>query len=519
MDGDQSGAQSGDPEEYGPFGRPLFDDPEAKALSRVGTIDVGSNSVRLVVFDGAARSPAYFYNEKIMCALGAGLSETGHLNPEGRVRALSAIRRFAALAEGMGILPLTAVATAAVRDSSDGREFCDEVLRETGVTIWIIDGEEEARLSAQGVLLGWPGSYGLVCDIGGSSMELADLKDGNVGLRTTSALGPLKLREIKGGRKARKAYIRETVAAMHDTMGNPKGQRLFLVGGSWRAIARVDMERRHYPLTVLHEYRMTARRVGHTTDYIRKSDLTELRGRCGISESRMALVPYASEVLKEVIRVFRPKDIAVSSYGIREGMLYEQMPKQLRERDPLIEAARYAENKDARLPGFGRLLYDFVIPLFPRAGWQKKRILRAACLLHDVSWRAHPDYRAEVTFDNATRANLGGLKHSERIYLGLALLTRYTNKSNASWMIPLYDMLTAKERAEAEVLGKAMRLGAMLWLSGDQPPGKLKWSKKKAELTLYLSANARPLFGEVAEARLAALANAIGADPRVKFKK
>ncbi|MDP5361520.1 MAG: exopolyphosphatase, partial [Paracoccaceae bacterium] len=188
--------------DWGPFGRPLFDDAAAKGLSRVGVIDVGSNSVRLVVFDGAARSPAYFYNEKIMCALGAGLTQTGHLNPEGRVRALSAIRRFAALAEGMGILPLTAVATAAVREASDGQAFREEVLRETGIKLWIIDGKEEARLSAQGVLLGWPGSYGLVCDIGGSSMELADLADGRVGQRVTSALGPLKLMEIKGGRKA-----------------------------------------------------------------------------------------------------------------------------------------------------------------------------------------------------------------------------------------------------------------------------------------------------------------------------
>ncbi|SEW23957.1 exopolyphosphatase / guanosine-5'-triphosphate,3'-diphosphate pyrophosphatase [Cognatiyoonia koreensis] len=504
--------------DWGPFGRPLFNDDMARQLSRVGVVDVGSNSVRLVVFDGAARSPAYFYNEKIMCALGAGLSETGKLNPEGRVRALSAIRRFAALAEGMDILPLTAVATAAVREAEDGREFCDEVERETGVKIWIIDGKEEARLSAQGVLLGWPGSYGLVCDIGGSSMELADLKDGNVGRRVTSALGPLKLREIPGGRKARKAYIREVVAGLHEEMDFVTGQRLFLVGGSWRAIARVDMERRSYPLTVLHEYRMTARRISRTGEYIRQSDLQELRGRCGISDSRMSLVPYAVDVLKEVVRVFKPKDVAVSSYGIREGMLYEQMPDELRERDPLIEAARYAEAKDARLPGFGRLLYDFVLPLFPRAGWQRIRIVRAACLLHDVSWRAHPDYRAEVTFDNATRANLGGLKHSERIFLGLALLTRYSNKATAKWMEPLYGMLSLDQRREAEILGKAMRLGAMLWLNAEEPPGSLKWSKKKGELRLTLSAHARPLYGEVAEARFAALAAAIGAEPIVIFK-
>ena len=505
--------------DWGGFGRPLFEDAAAMGLGRVGVIDVGSNSVRLVVFDGAARSPAYFYNEKIMCALGAGLSETGILNPEGRVRALSAIRRFAALAEGMGITPLTAVATAAVREASDGMDFHDEVLRETGVKIWVIDGREEARLSAQGVLLGWPGSYGLVCDIGGSSMELADLAEGRVGRRVTSALGPLKLREIKGGKKAVKAYVKETMDQLHSEMEGEKAMRLFLVGGSWRAIARIDMERRGYPLTVLHEYRMTARQISKTVDYIAMSDPTELRQRCNISESRMSLVPLASIVLKELMRVFKPKDVAVSSYGIREGMLYEQMPKELRERDPLIEACRFAESKDARLPGFGRHLYDFVSPLFPRANWQRKRIIKAACLLHDVSWRAHPDYRGEITFDNATRANLGGLKHYERVILGLSLLYRYQNKRGGAHLDPLYAMLDVVQIREAEVLGRAMRLGAMLWLNVDKAPGKIKWKPKKRELTLILAHEARPLFGEVAEARLASLTEALGATTKVKFEK
>ncbi len=504
--------------DWGPFGRPLFDDPQARALARVGVVDVGSNSVRLVVFDGAARSPAYFYNEKIMCALGAGLSETGRLNPEGRKRALSAIRRFAALAEGMGIPPLTAVATAAVREASDGQDFRDEVMRETGVRLWVIDGQEEARLSAQGVLLGWPGSYGMVCDIGGSSMELADLADGKVGRRLTSPLGPLKLREISGGKKALKAYIKGVVAQLHQEMQQETGMRLFIVGGSWRAIARVDMERRGYPLTVLHEYRMNQRAVAATADYIATADLEELRNRCGISSDRMALVPLAVLVLRELVRVFKPKDIAVSAYGIREGMLYEQMPSELRERDPLIEACRFAEWKDARLPGFGKLLYDFVQPLFPRADWQRQRIIKAACLLHDVSWRAHPDYRDEASFDNATRANLGGLKHQERVFMGLALLHRYSNKREGSRFEPLFKLLTDAEIAQAEVLGKAMRLGAMLWLNADEAPGYLRWQPKKKELELVVTEHARPLFGEVAEARLNALALALGAKCKVSYR-
>ncbi len=511
MDGNTAETSS----QWGPFGRPLFDDPQSLALKRVGVIDIGSNSVRMVVFDGAARSPAYFFNEKVMCGLGAGMAETGHLNPSGRKRAYEALKRFKLLADQMTVRTLTAVATAAVRDATDGDEFRKEVLHDTGLDIWVIDGEEEARLSAQGVLLGWPGSYGLVCDIGGSSMELAEISGGEVGKRVTSSLGPLKLRDLPGGRKGRAQVIKSTMADLARRMGDQR-DRLFLVGGSWRAIARVDMHRRGYPLHVQHEYRMTADFVSDTADYIAAADLEELRGACGISSNRMSLVPYAAEVLTELVRQFKPKDIAVSSYGIREGLLYEQMPQELRDRDPLIEYCRFAENKDARIPGFGRALFEFVMPLFAKSSPAQVRLIKAACLLHDVNWRAHPDFRAETCFDTATRANMGGMKHGERVFLGLALLHRYRNKREGTRFDELSDLIGEDAKHAAEVLGKAMRFGAMLWPdeAGDSGVG-LRWHPKKKLLRLNLTEATAPLFGEVAQARFNALANSLGAETEI----
>ena len=497
--------------DWDPFGHPVFDGPQARALARVGVVDIGSNSVRLVVFDGAARSPAYFFNEKVMCGLGAGMSETGRLNPEGKERALAALRRFKLLADAMDLPPLTVVATAAMREARDGPDFHAALEKATGLTIWVVDGEEEARLSAQGVLLGWPGSYGLVCDIGGSSMELAEIKGGKVGKRTTSALGPLKFKDLDGGAKARGKYIRRAMKALANTMGAQR-DRMFLVGGSWRAIARIDMERRGYPLHVLHEYRMDADAVRDTIAFIESADADALRGACGISSSRMALVPFAAEVLGQLIDTFKPKDIAVSSYGIREGLLYEKMPQDLRDRDPLIEACRFAEAKDARQPGFGKALYKFVLPLFPRASAAQQRLIRAACHLHDVSWRAHPDYRAEVCFDYATRANLGGMKHQERIWLGLALLHRYKNKREGTRFENLYALIDQEARDTAEVLGKAMRFGAMLWsVEAGKTDAALEWKPGPGKLTLRIAPEAEPLVGEVAEARFKTLAAALGA--------
>jgi exopolyphosphatase/guanosine-5'-triphosphate,3'-diphosphate pyrophosphatase len=507
-----------DPNAEGPFGVPLFNDAKARALSRVGVIDIGSNSVRMVVFDGAARSPAYFYNEKVMCGLGEGFSRTGMLHPTGKARAQAALVRFAALARAMDVKPLLSVATAAVRDARDGPEFRRAVLDQTGLDIRIIDGAEEARLSAQGVLLGWPGAVGLICDIGGSSMELAELNGGGqIGLRRSSDLGPLKLMGLNANRDDLRAHITTQIDQLCDDFTH-KPKRLFLVGGSWRAIAKVDMARRDYPLKVLHEYRMTPAQLRDTVAYIRKTPVDMLKSQSGSSEARMRLVPMAAQVLKVLVRRLNPKEIAISSYGLREGLLYQQMDEALRHRDPLVEAARHSEAQNARMPGFGRALYHFIAPLFSSARADRLRVIRAACLLHDVGWRGHPDYRAEMCFDNATRANLGGLTHGERVYLGLALFHRYkSSRADTLFDDRLLSLLPDRDVAQAEILGRAMRFGAMFEGAAPNDHGKLSYKPKRKELILkLLSQQGRDLMGETAQVRFEALASAIDAQPVIK---
>lgn len=496
-----------------PFGK-MFQKLPKRSLNRVGVVDVGSNSIRLVVFDGAARSPAYFYNEKIMAGLGARMAETGRLNPEGVERGFAALRRFAALAKGMGIEPLTCVATAAIREAEDGPEFRARVEDETGLTLHVIDGEEEARLSAQGVLLGWPDAKGLVCDIGGNSMELAEVADGKIGRRATSQLGPFRLQQVKGGKDGLKKHIAAVMAELAEKMGTDH-KRIYLVGGSWRAIARLDMERANYPMTVLHEYRMEPATISATSDWIADNDLNELRGRVGISSSRMELVPLATQVLLQLVKTFAPEELAVSSYGIREGLLYEHMSESLRKRDPLIEAARFTERQMARIPGFGKKLYQFLLPLFPDMSAERDRLVQAACLLHDTTWRAHPDYRAEACFDNVTRANMAALSHPERVFLGLALLHRYKSSREGSPMAPLFTLLSPEQINDAETLGKAMRFGAMFAIDDPSDAAELIYSPKKKLLEMRLTRTGRQLMGEVAHARFKSLCAAIGAEPLI----
>lgn len=474
---------------------------------RVGVIDVGSNSVRLVVFDGAARSPAYFFNEKVLCGLGKGLAQSGRLSPDGRVRALAAIKRFALLLEHMGVEKVSTVATAAVREAEDGPAFCAEVLAETGIGLYVASGEEEARLSAQGVLLGWPEADGLVCDIGGASMELARLKSGLVGQRATSPLGPLKLADFQGDMEM---HIRKTVADTMQAVQAPEGERLFLVGGSWRAIARLDMARRDYPLHVLHEYQMTAKQMIETAAWAATQAPEALSELTDTSMARLNLVPLASKVMQGLIEVLKPTEIAISSYGIREGMLFEAMSPAMRGLDPLIESCRFMETTNARFPGFGDALFEWLQHLFLDID---PRLVRAACLLHDTTWRAHPDYRADMCFETVTRANMGAIDHEGRLFLAWAIRSRYNSGKGGEG--DTLALLSDGKIESARCLGLAMRLGAMI--SGAQAV-MLKNTELKTDgvvLRLVLRGSAKALTGEILEKRFQNLAKAMELVPEL----
>lgn len=477
---------------------------QSSRLSRLGVVDVGSNSVRLVVFDGVARSPAYFYNEKVLCGLGRGLGETGRLNPEGRERAMAALRRFAALAGRMQLSGIIAVATAAVRDASDGPAFCDEVERETGLQLQVATGSEEARLAANGVLLGWPGADGLACDMGGASMELAELREGGIGACATAALGPLQLAELG----EREKTIRRRVKALRRSVGGA-APRLFLVGGSWRAIARLDMERVSYPLKVLHGYEPPVDQLIETCRWIQSLDQAAMAAMVGTSLQRAPLLPLASEVLVELLRRIAPERVVVSAYGLREGLLFRQMPEAMRGLDPLIEACRHVEAVSARCPGFGEALFAWLQPLYAARPGADLRLVRAACLLHDSNWRAHPDYRAERCFESVIYANFAGLDHPDRLFLALALLNRY--KAAPVDEIRRYGALLPPERvAEAAVLGRAMRLGAMLSGSANGVLDNTTLTLEDGRLLLTLTGEACGFAGEAVDRRLQTLATRLG---------
>ncbi|MGB0498239.1 MAG: exopolyphosphatase [Rubricella sp.] len=488
---------------------------EGAAPMRSGVVDVGSNSVRFVVFDGPERCPSYFFNEKVLCGLGRNLSRTGVLDPEGRVRALTAIRRFAGLADAMKLDRLVGIATAAVREAEDGPDFVEDVRRVTGLALTIASGDEEARLAAQGVLMGMPAADGLVVDIGGASMEIAEVSGGAVGRRMTSPLGPLALADIADGKRAK--HIARTLERLRDAVDG-KGRELLLVGGSWRAIAQIDMQRRSYPLPVLHGYRMPAEEALETARWIAEREAGDLSTVSDSSPARLSLVPMAAEVLAGLVETFAPSTLTVSAYGLREGTLYSLMPGPVRRADPLLAAARDIEANDARMPGFGDVLADWIAPLFEDASADDRRLIRAACLLHDVNWRTHPDFRPLHAFEAPMRASLAGVDHPDRIFIGACLAYRYKSPGKAGVNDALMALLPEDRMALAEQAGRAIRLGAMLsgTCADTLADSRIAFGEGTVELTLG-PIGAR-LSGEVVEKRLARLARSWSRDPVIHLK-
>jgi exopolyphosphatase / guanosine-5'-triphosphate,3'-diphosphate pyrophosphatase len=202
----------------------------------VAVVDIGSNSVRLVAYEGLTRAPTPIFNEKVLCGLGRGVAKTGKLPEDGVRQALQALARFRTLIDLMGIKRVYVLATAAARDAKNGKAFIAEAETIIGTHIELISGQREARLSAMGVIAGFHKPDGIVGDLGGGSLELIDVNGHKLGKGTSVQLGGLALTDSSGGsmKKAEKIVKDNLAAAKLDG----KKRDFYAVGGTWRLPVR-----------------------------------------------------------------------------------------------------------------------------------------------------------------------------------------------------------------------------------------------------------------------------------------
>ncbi|MGH6781588.1 MAG: Ppx/GppA family phosphatase, partial [Sphingomonadaceae bacterium] len=375
---------------------------------RTAIIDIGSNSIRLVVYDGPVRIPSILFNEKVMAGLGRGLVKDGALDSEATDRALIALSRFQRLAGQMGVAEVRTVATAAVREASNGAAFIGQI-ESLGLGVEVLSGEDEAKMAGYGVLAGIPDANGIVGDLGGGSLELIRVGDGKVGERISFPLGVLRVAAIRdNGPKALERVINEALGAS-GWDGQGRGLPFYLVGGSWRSLARLDMHLSGFPLPIIHHYRMAAEAPQRLIRSLAHLDKAKLREISGLSPSRIPSLGHAAALLAVLVRHLGSNGLVVSAYGLREGVLHRSLPEAVRAQDPLISATREEGVRQGRFPEHGDLLDRWIAPLFKHETPADARLRFASCLLADVGWRAHPEFRATRGLETALHGNWVGV--------------------------------------------------------------------------------------------------------------
>jgi exopolyphosphatase/guanosine-5'-triphosphate,3'-diphosphate pyrophosphatase len=434
----------------------------------VAVIDIGSNSVRLVVYESLARSLVTVFNEKALCGLGREVQSTGLLAADAVDKALTALKRFRALIRVMKVGRVFAIATAACRDASNGPDFIAAAESICGVTIEILSGPREAKLSALGVISGVHKPNGIVGDLGGGSLELIDVHGNLVRKGVTLPLGSLALQDSsqKSLKRADRIAQEQLLGALPLKAG--RGRNFYAVGGTWRALARIHIIQSGYSLKVMHGYSIPA---AEALRFAKRLRLLAAAGELAdievVSDARRPLLTYAALVLEHVITVAKPKAIVFSTYGVREGLLYEQLPPAERAKDGLICAAQNLNRLLSRSARHAEELIEWTDRLFRvakvRESAEERRLRRAACLMSDVGWRVHPDHRGEQTLALITNGNFGDVTHQERAVMALSVFYRYAGFSEQNEP-PTYvrELVTDAMDERARLLGAAFRVAHLI---------------------------------------------------------
>lgn len=488
---------------------------DQRASNRIAIIDVGSNSVRLVIFDGMTRAPVPIFNEKVMCGLGRDPEDTGKLNPEGVELAVVAMQRFATLLQAMKVTHVDVLATAAVRAASDGKLFCDRITRETGLTVKVIDGLEEARLSALGIISGDPLASGIMGDIGGGSLELVLLDQGEIKKRVSLPLGAMRLQAVFGSDRARLTSEVTRYLDEVDWLQEAAGQQLFAVGGSWRSIAKLFIAQENYPISVVHNLAMPRSEMDELTHIISQQSRVSLEKVGGVSKRRIDSLPHAALVMNMLMARMQPKEVVFSGHGLREGWMYEVLPEDLRQRDPLLDACLSFAEDGERFHQHGEEVARWCAPIFSKLPDNIERLRLAACIIGDIGWNEHPDYRAIQSYNRILRHPYLDLNHHDRVFLAYTIGSRYTGNFKGDEASD--RILDDDARLTGRLFGHVIRLGHTLSGGVEGILQQTRLVLEDEKLVLEFEKQVSTLYGEVVEQRLAKLAKLMNRESEVRL--
>ncbi len=506
-------------------------DPEAQGrlpgISPVSIVDIGSNSIRLVVYEGISRTPAVLFNEKVLCGLGKGLADTGRLNPEGFDLALNSLRRFRALSDQARARSMWVLATAAAREASNGSQFIQQAEQILGCHVRVLTGEEEAIYSALGIVSGFYEPDGIAGDLGGGSLELIDVKGRHYGKGVTLPLGGLRLADVSGQSLEKAQSIAKKLVKEQEWLKEGQGRTFYAVGGTWRAIAKLHMELSSYPLHLMQGYELPLAEMMKLLEQIGSGNGVPEKAWQTISKNRRSLLPYGAIAMAETLKAMKPAQIAFSVQGVREGYLYSMLDREEQIKDPLLNAAEEFAILRARSPEHARELSAWtgrMVPLFGVEETEEEaRYRRAACFLADVSWRSHPDYRGLHSLNIIAQSALSGVSHPGRAFIALANYYRFEGLKDDGATRDLASIAPTRLVEHAKLIGGLMRVAYQFSAAMPGVVEQLTFAPpleadSKLELELVVPNNLRNFVGARVEGRLQQLAKLTGKKLGFRFE-
>ncbi|MBL0933878.1 MAG: exopolyphosphatase [Rhizobiaceae bacterium] len=478
-------------------------------------IDIGSNSIRLVIYEGIARSPTVLFNEKMLAGLGRGIVTTGKLDPDGVRRAVEEFGRFRALSEQAGAESLHVIATAAAREAENGPDFISRAEDILGTKIKVLTGRQEAYYSALGIISGFHPADGIAGDLGGGSLELVDVKGETIGDGITLPLGGLRLQEMAQNSPTAATRIARTELIRAQLLRAGQGRTFYCVGGTWRNLARLHMMVNNYRLNVMHHYEMPIEGLADFLKQVASGELDKVKGIDRISKNRRGLLPYGATTLLEVMRSMKPEKVVVSALGVREGYLYSLLSDEEQQKDPLISAAEELAILRARSVTHSRELAEWTGTSFRTFGIEESeadsRYRQAACLLADIGWRAHPEYRGTQSLNIIAHASFIGVDHPGRAFIALANLFRHEGVFEDAVSPEMRALATPHYVERARTLGALLRVVYLLSASMPGIIPKLAWrTRPDGTLCLVIPTEHAGLMGERPVGRMAQLSKVLG---------
>lgn len=485
-----------------------------KGAKPVAVLDIGSNSVRLVVYERHARALTPLYNEKSACALGRGVGQTGRLADANVAQALNAIKRFALVARMMRVGKVCVLATSAVRDAANRQEFVDAVEALMDSKVQVLSGEQEAHYAALGAVAGIPDFDGTVGDLGGGSLELSAILDGNDTDGQSYELGVIRLQDDSNGSPVRAATIVRDQLQKSSLAKTRKGASFAAIGGTWRSLAKLHQIVTAYPLHMVQHYVVSAEEmIRFCGEIIGGASLKSYPGSEFVSSSRRELVPFGAAVLSEVLKTGQFANVVFSALGVREGYLYGMLDPREQAIDPLIQGAEELSVLRSRSPAHGSDLVEFTGQFLAVSGTaetaEQARLRTVACLMADIGWRAHPDYRGSQSVDSVAYGSLSGVDHAGRAFLAQVIAIRYDGLKSKS-AAPLAVLGTPDQTARARLIGALFRVAYPMTAAMPGILPRIRFEVSGNTLSLILPADLAFLDGEHLQGRLDQFAGVAG---------